>query len=205
MRICSLSVPPLKHEWNQTVWSVNNLRCGTAGPLETLVTPVTNERRLYRIRWYRLLWLLCGMSKQRFEKKAMDSLAALGFTVGSTRGVVRVEKYGCGAEFRQDPDGRFRMTVLPTIMLNGQFTRLWDAGYQKFLLTDEGIKIPALASHLEGLRKFNEELRTALGVPTFYNEALGSVSQLSVYDRVKGRPGDVPDTTVGCHIPASDH
>ena len=32
MRICSLSVPRLKHEWNQTVWSVNNLRCGTAGP-----------------------------------------------------------------------------------------------------------------------------------------------------------------------------
>ena len=31
MRICSLSVPRLKHEWNQTVWSVNNLRCGTAG------------------------------------------------------------------------------------------------------------------------------------------------------------------------------
>ena len=30
MRICSLSVPPSKHEWNQTVWSVNNLRCGTA-------------------------------------------------------------------------------------------------------------------------------------------------------------------------------
>src|SRR5207247_3624005 len=30
MRICSLSVPRLKDEWNQTVWSVNNLRCGTA-------------------------------------------------------------------------------------------------------------------------------------------------------------------------------
>src|SRR5262249_41523496 len=40
---------------------------------------------------------------ETFEKKAMDSLAALGFGVGSTRGVVRVEKYGCGAEFRQDP------------------------------------------------------------------------------------------------------
>ncbi len=143
--------------------------------------------------------------EERFEKSAMDSLAALGFTVGSTRGVVRVEKYGCGAEFRQDPDGRFRMTVLPTIMLNGKFTRLWDAGYQKFLLTDDGLKIPALATHLECLRKFNEELRTALGVPTFYNEALGSVSQLSVYDRVKGREGDVPDKTVGCHIPAGDH
>jgi hypothetical protein len=142
---------------------------------------------------------------ERFEKKAMDSLAALGFGVGSTRGVVRVEKYGCGAEFRQEPDGRFRMTVLPTIMLKGQFTRLWDAGYQKFLLTDEGLKVPAQAVHLENLRMFNEELRTALGVPTFYNEALGSVSQISVYDRVKGRKGDVPDETVGAHTAESGH
>ena len=139
---------------------------------------------------------------ERFDKSAIDGLAALGFTVGSTRGVVRVEKYGCGAEFRQTGDGRFQMTVLPTIMVNGQFTKLWDAGYQKFLLTDEGVKLPALASHLQNLRKFNEELRTALGVPTFYNEALGSVSQVSVYDRVKGRKGDVPDETVGAHSPS---
>jgi hypothetical protein len=143
--------------------------------------------------------------EERFEKKQMDQLAALGFAVGSTRGVVRVEKYGCGAEFRQLPDGKFQMTILPTIMLNGQFTRLWDAGYQKFLLTDEGQKFPALATHLGCLRKFNEELRTALGVPTFYNEALGSVSQVSVYDRVKGRPGDVPDKTVGVHGPEGGH
>ena len=142
---------------------------------------------------------------ERFEKKAMDGLVALGFGVGSTRGVVRVEKYGCGAEFRQDRDLKFRMTVLPTIMLKGQFTRLWDAGYQKFLLTDEGLKVPALATHLENLRKFNEELRTALGVPTFYNEALGSVSQVSVYDRVKGRKGDVPDETVGAHSAEAEH
>jgi hypothetical protein len=142
---------------------------------------------------------------ERFEKKTMDTLAALGFTVGSTRGVVRVEKYGCGAEFRQNPDGRFQMTILPTLMVKGQFARLWDAGYQKFLLTDDGIKIPAVAWQLVNLRKFNEELRTALGVPTFYNEALGSVSQLSVYDRVKGRPGDVPDETVGVHAPHDEH
>jgi hypothetical protein len=142
---------------------------------------------------------------ERFEKKQMDTLAALGFSVGSTRGVVRVEKYGCGAEFRQDPSARFQMTILPTIMLKGQFTRLWDAGYQKFLLTDDGIKLPALAKQLADLRKFNEELRTALGVPTFYNEALGSVSQLSVYDRVKGRDGDIPDKTVGAHEPEYEH
>jgi hypothetical protein len=141
----------------------------------------------------------------RFSQKAIESLAALGFSVGSTRGVVRVEKYGCGAEFRKGPDERFQMTIIPTIMVKGQFTRLWDAGYQKFLLTDDGLKLPALASHLENLRKFNEELLTALGVPTFYNEALGSVSQVSVYDRVKGRKGDVPDTTVGAHSPGGGH
>jgi hypothetical protein len=143
--------------------------------------------------------------EERFSPKAIEGLAALGFTVGSTRGVVRVEKYGCGAEFRKGTDGLYQMTILPTVMLNGQFTRLWDAGYQKFLLTDEGLKVPALASHLKNLRKFNEELRTALGVPTFYNEALGSVSQLSVYDRVKGRKGAVPDETVGAHEPSSGH
>ena len=142
---------------------------------------------------------------ERFSQTAIESLAALGFSVGSTRGVVRVEKYGCGAEFRKGSDGLFQMTVMPTIMLQAKFTRLWDAGYQKFLLTDDGLKIPALAQHLENLRKFNEELRTALGVPTFYNEALGSVSQLSVYDRVKGRPGDVPDKTVGAQSPGDSH
>jgi hypothetical protein len=143
--------------------------------------------------------------EDRFSPRAIESLAALGFKVGSTRGVVRVEKYGCGAEFRKGTDGLYQMTIVPTIMLNGQFTRLWDAGYQKFLITDDGHKIPALASHLQSLRKFNEELRTALGVPTFYNEALGSVSQVSVYDRVKGRKGDVPDETVGVHYSGSAH
>jgi hypothetical protein len=143
--------------------------------------------------------------EERFSQKAIESLAALGFSVGSTRGVVRVEKYGSGAEFRKGTDDRFQMTIIPTIMVKGQFTRLWDAGYQKFLLTDDGLKLPALANHLENLRRFNEELLTALGVPTFYNEALGSVSQVSVYDRVKGRKGDVPDETVGVQGASSEH
>ncbi len=143
--------------------------------------------------------------EERFSPKAIEGLAASGFAVGSTRGVVRVEKYGCGAEFRKGTDDRYELTIMPTIMLKGQFTRLWDAGYQKFLLTDDGLKVPALATHLENLRRFNEDLRTALGIPTFYNEALGSVSQVSGYDRVKGRRGDVPDETVGAHGGSGGH
>ncbi len=143
---------------------------------------------------------------ERFEASALDTvLPAKGFNVGSTRGVARAEKYGCAAEFRQTPDGRFQMTIVPSILLNGQFTRLWDAGYQKFLLTDDGHKFPALAQQLSNLRRFNEELRTALGVPTYYNEALGSTCRVTTYDRVKGPQGDVPDETVGAHATDADH
>jgi hypothetical protein len=123
----------------------------------------------------------------------LEKLAAKGFQVGSTGGVARVEKYGCASEFRRTPDGHYQMTILPSILIGGQFTRLWDAGYQKFLLFDDGRKIPALAPQLGCLRKFNEELRTALGVPTYYNEALGSVARVSAYDRVKGRREDIPE------------
>src|SRR5258708_5360834 len=143
--------------------------------------------------------------EERFSPKAIESLAALGFAVGSTRGVVRVKKYGGGGELHKGPDALTQMTIIPPIRLKGQSPRLWDAGYQKFLLTDEGLKLPALATHLQNLRKFNEELRTALGIPTFYNEALGSVSQVSVYDRVKGRKGAVPDETVGAHEAGGGH
>jgi len=133
----------------------------------------------------------------RFDSLLLEGLPAKGFQVSSTRGVMRVEKYNCGAEFRRMPDGKYQLTILPTIMLGGQFTKLWDAGYQKFLITDERQKVPALAKQLQQMRQFNEELRSALNVPTYYNEALGSTCQISTYDRVSGRPGDVPDSSVG--------
>jgi hypothetical protein len=139
-----------------------------------------------------------------FEAAILQALPAAGFAVSSTGGVMRVEKYGCAAEFRKTPDARFQMTIPPSILVKGRFSRLWDAGYQKFLLADDGHKFPALAQQLSHLRRFNEELRTALGVPTYYNEALGSACEVTAYDRVKGRAGDVPDETVGVK-PASDH
>jgi hypothetical protein len=132
-----------------------------------------------------------------FSQAQVESLSATGFVVRSSGGVVRIEKFDCGAELRKTTEGQFHMTIIPSIMFQGQFTRLWDAGYQKFLLTHDERKVPAHVEQLRNLRLFNEELRTALGVPTYYNEALGSTSHYSVYDRVKGRTGDIPDETVG--------
>jgi hypothetical protein len=140
-----------------------------------------------------------------FAQPQIESLSAKGFLVRSSGGVVRIEKYDCGAELRKEPQGDYRMTIIPSIMWQGQFTRLWDAGYQKFLLTNEGNKFPIRVTQLAELRRFNEELRTALGVPTYYNEAIGSTCAYSVYDRVKGRVGDVPDETVGAHEEEAGH
>ena len=138
--------------------------------------------------------------EERFDSKIVESLPGAGFLVRSTGGVVRVERYGCAAELRRTPDGGYQMTLLPSVLVNGLFSRLWDAGYQKFLLTDDGRKFPALAGQLADLRRFNEELRAAMGIPTYYNEALGSTCHVTTYDRVKGRPGAVPDESVGAKI-----
>jgi len=141
---------------------------------------------------------------EKFEAAMMDVLSSQGFRVSSTGGVMRVEKYDCGAEFRRMADGRYQMTILPTHLINGKFSRLWDAGYQKFFITDDNRKVPTFAEQLSNMRRFNEELRSAIGVPTYDNEALGSTCQVTTYDRVKGRPGDDPDKSVGIKI-ASKH
>lgn len=142
---------------------------------------------------------------EQFDAAILETLPSKGFQVSSTRGVIRVEKYGCGAEFRHVASGRFQMTILPTVLVCGQFTKLWDAGYQKFFITDDGQKIPVLAQQLLNMRNFNEELRSALGVPTYYNEALGSTCQVTEYDRVKGRPGDIPDSSLGIKPGGDSH
>ena len=49
--------------------------------------------------------------EERFEQVTLDALPSKGFQVSSTGGVMRVEKYGCGAEFRRTPAGRYQMKV----------------------------------------------------------------------------------------------
>ena len=179
-----------QHRGNRRITEGTGRRCGDFGLYTSARGPYPEV----------IMWNV----KDRFPAKLIEALPNFGFVVSSTGGVTRVEKYGCGAEFRRTSDDHYTMTILPTVLLNGQFVRLWDAGYQKFLLTDDGRKFPAHAEQLVNMRKFNEELRTALGVPTYYNEALGSTSLVSVYDRVKGRVGDVPDKTVGVK-PSTGH
>jgi hypothetical protein len=78
------------------------------------------------------------------------------------------------------------------VLLNGEIAALVDGGFQKFLQTATGKRRPALASDLEAIHKFEEDLGEALGLTTLYNQALGTVSTRYLYDRLKDRDRGVP-------------
>jgi hypothetical protein len=54
-------------------------------------------------------------------------------------------------------------------------------------------EIAATADHLKALQQFSEELKEALGLPSLYNESLGTVSEAYQYDRVVGRDKPVTE------------
>lgn len=102
-------------------------------------------------------------------------------------GAVRVSKYGCAAEIAPTGAKTVAIVVHPGFVLGGEISTLLDRGYQKFLKTSR-IEIAATADHLRAVHQFSEELREAAGIPELYNQALGTTSDLYVYDRLKGRP-----------------
>jgi hypothetical protein len=63
---------------------------------------------------------------------------------------------------------------------------LADRGYQKFLKTSQ-FELPATAGQLHAIHAFGEELKQLTGAATLYNEALGTTSDLYLYDRLQGR------------------
>jgi hypothetical protein len=99
---------------------------------------------------------------------------------------VQVRKYGCAADIAAAPDGTVEILARPGWLLRGEIARLLDRGYQKFLKTSK-LEIPATADHLRAIHEFTEELNEATGATSLYNEALGTVSNVYNYDRIKGR------------------
>ncbi|MBW4039790.1 MAG: hypothetical protein HIU91_13150 [Acidobacteria bacterium] len=138
------------------------------------------------------------MAKAKKVPTFDDVLATLGgekfdvspATEGSNRasGAYRVSKDGCAAEIAPSTEKHTPVRLLARAgwVLNGEISRIVDRGYQKFLQTSM-MEIPATADHLRTLHHFNEQLKEALGALILYNEALGTTSDMYVYDRVKGR------------------
>ena len=64
---------------------------------------------------------------------------------------------------------------------------LVNRGFQMFWKSPSGRTAPALATHLKALHAFEEDLKEGLGLPSLYNESLGTTSDLHLYDRVQHR------------------
>lgn len=111
-------------------------------------------------------------------------------------GGVLVSKYGAGAVLVARPrtrtqDAEVAFAVAPGILAGGRVARLLDRGHQKFIKTPK-FELPATANHLHAIHRFTEELKLLLGAVDLYNEALGTTSDLYVYDRLEGREAAQP-------------
>ena len=104
-------------------------------------------------------------------------------------GARRVSKYGCAAEIApgESKGAPVRIISKAGWVLGGEISRLVDRGYQKFLKTSK-LEIPATADKLKALHEFSQELDATTGEQELYNEALGTTSDVYLYDRVAGRP-----------------
>ena len=130
--------------------------------------------------------------KQRSFDQVLDWLRNHGFQISSSGSTTVVTKNGVCAQLAKNPKtakadpSEGQILDKPGIVVGGEVSRLIDRGYQKFLKTSKGER-PATADDLKTLHAFNEEIREAIGATSLYNEALGSVSDRYVYDRVRGR------------------
>ena len=118
----------------------------------------------------------------------MERLRQAGFWVETlANGRFRIIRDCCAAVIEKTADGSARIVQRAGILMGNEIGALVDGGFQKFFLTPSGKRKPALASDLKTLHEFEEDLREALGQISLYNEALGTVSTLYLYDRVENR------------------
>jgi hypothetical protein len=79
-----------------------------------------------------------------------------------------------------------KIFAYPGYLVGSEISKLVNKGYQQFLKTSKA-ELPATADHLKALQAFSEELKEALGLPSLYNESLGTVSEAYQYDRIEER------------------
>jgi hypothetical protein len=117
----------------------------------------------------------------------LSKARAAGFTVTSVGGGTRIERNGIACTARLGEGDVPRIVERPGVVMGAEIGTLTDGGFQKFFQTPSGKSKPALAEELVAIHNFQEDLREALGLTSLYNEALGTVSNKYLYDRVEGR------------------
>ena len=122
---------------------------------------------------------------RKFEA-AIEWLRQHGFEIRESGSGAVVRKYGCEASVERDERGAVRFGERPGYVIGGETAKLVDHGYQKFFTTSK-TEVAATADHLRALHQFTEELKESTGLPSLYNESIGTVSDSYHYDRIVGR------------------
>ena len=117
----------------------------------------------------------------------VDLLRQANFSTQSLPdGRVRIAKHGVGAiigdEGKNQPD-----IEKAGILVGDEIGTLLSTGYQMFLQTPSGRRLPATAKELRALHEFEEDVKEALGSESLYNTSLGTTTRNHMYDRVLGR------------------
>jgi hypothetical protein len=118
----------------------------------------------------------------------MNTARAAGFKIAPEgAGKTSIERNGIAAIASPGPEDVPLFTTRAGVVMGKEIGTLTDGGFQKFFVTPSGKRKPALAEELKEIQAFQEDLREALGLTSLYNESLGTVSNLYLYDRVEGR------------------
>ena len=127
--------------------------------------------------------------EQRSYDDAVNWLRDHGFDLieaPGTQNRVFLKKYNSSAAIEKTDDGGVKIFAYPGYLVGSEISKLVNRGYQQFLKTSK-TETPATADHLKALHQFTEELKEALGLPSLYNESLGTVSESYQYDRIIDR------------------
>ena len=127
--------------------------------------------------------------EQRTYDEAVSWLREHGFDLieaPGTAGRVFLKKYNVSAAIQKNGVDGVKIFAYPGYLIGSEISKLVNRGYQQFLKTAKN-EVPATADHLQALHKFSEELKEALGLPSLYNESLGTVSEAYHYDRIQDR------------------
>jgi len=125
----------------------------------------------------------------RTYEEALAWLRDHGFDTTDAPGTaarVFLRKYNVSAAIERKADDGVKIFAHPGCLIGSEISKLVNRGYQQFLKTSKA-EVPATAEQLQALQSFSEELKQALGLPSLYNESLGTVSESYHYDRIENR------------------
>ena len=134
-----------------------------------------------------------NLLEARTYEEALAWLREHGFDLTDapgTNGRVFLRKYNVSAAIQKTPEDGTKIFAFPGYLVGSEISKLVNRGYQQFLKTSKN-EIAATADHLKALHLFSEELKVALGMPSLYNEGLGTVSESYQYDRLQDREPEV--------------